>query len=82
MLDTAPDDLKGKDDMQDVLGPVGHRVAGKMKSSPCAAVFSCRIAPPAFTMGSEFELACRYLDRAATFAYTHATETLRESVGF
>lgn|GEM_PF-6357523 len=38
MLDTPPDDLEGKDDMQDVLGPVGHMVADNMKSSSCAAV--------------------------------------------
>jgi len=81
MLDIDPDELQNPADVKDVLTEVCNMVAGNLKSSLCDTGFSCRISPPAFTMGSDFELECLHLDREEAYAYAHAAETFRVSVG-
>jgi len=81
MLDMPPDDLEDIEEVKDVVGELCNMVAGSLKSSLCNSGFNCRISPPTFTLGSDFELECLHLDREETYAYTHASETFQVAVG-
>ena len=63
MLAMAPDELDDIEEVKDVIGEVCNMVAGGLKSSLCDAGCNCRISPPTFTQGSDFELECGHLDR-------------------
>jgi len=52
-----------KEEVKDVIGEVCNMVAGSLISSLGDSGFNCRISPPTFTLGSDFELECRRLDR-------------------
>lgn len=81
MLEMTPDELADIEEVKDVIGAVCNMVAGSLKSSLCDAGFNGRISPPTFILGSDFELECLHLDRKATYAYSHTTETFRVAVG-
>jgi len=56
-------------------------VAGSLKSSLGDSGFNCRISPPTFSQGSDFELECRRRDREWTYTCTHAAESFRVAGG-
>lgn len=81
MLEMEPAELEDLEEIKDVIGEVCNMVAGNLKSSLCDTGFNCRISPPTFTLGSDFELECLHLDREETHVYTYAAETFRVAVG-
>jgi len=81
MLDMEPDDFDDPDEVKDVIGEVCNMVSGSLKSAICDADFDCRISPPSFTAGSDFEMECLRLDREEKYAFSHAADSFIVEIG-
>jgi len=81
MLDMEPDDFEDQDEVKEVIGEVSNMASGSLKSSICDAGFDCRISPPSFTAGSDFEMECLHLDREGKYAFSHAADSFIVEIG-
>jgi CheY-specific phosphatase CheX len=81
MLGTAPEDIEGLDEVKDVVGELCNMISGALKSDLCDAGLVCRVSPPSFTTGSDFEMECLHLVRHESFLFVHGDELFMVEVG-
>lgn len=69
MLDMAPDEIDGMEEITDVIGEVCNMISGSLKSDLCDAGLPCRLSPPSFTTGTDFTMENLYLSRQERFDF-------------
>jgi CheY-specific phosphatase CheX len=81
MFGLEPDEMKGLDEAKDVVGELCNMISGALKSDLCDAGLECRVSPPSFTTGSDFEVECLNLIRHERFMFSHGDDVFLVEVG-
>jgi flagellar motor switch protein FliN len=69
MLGMGPDEIEGEGKIQDMLGELGNRVGGTLKSALTETGLRCALSTPAITTGSDFMIETMNLDRYESCAF-------------
>lgn len=81
LLGTPSEEIEDLDEVKDVVGEICNMVSGALKSDLCDAGMECRVSPPSFTTGKDFEMECLQLLRHERFLFTHQNEIFMVEVG-
>jgi CheY-specific phosphatase CheX len=81
MFGIEPDEMEGLDEAKDVVGELCNMISGALKSDLCDAGLECRVSPPSFTTGSDFEVECLNLIRHERFMFSHGEDVFMVEVG-
>jgi len=71
MLDVTPAEIKGEDDIRDVISEICNIVGGNLKSTFCDAGLICELSPPAFTLGNDFKIESLNTDRHERYVFNY-----------
>ena len=81
MLDVDVDDVKGKDDVKDVISELCNIVAGNLKSKFCDIGLTCELSPPSFTEGNDFAIETLNTERHEQYVFSHEQHIVIVKVG-
>jgi CheY-specific phosphatase CheX len=81
ILGAEPEDIESLDEVKDVVGELCNMISGALKSDLCDAGLVCRVSPPSFTTGSDFEMECLHLIRHERFLFGHGDDLFMVEVG-
>ncbi len=71
MQDVGIDDIKGDEDVKDVIRELCNIVGGNLKSLFCDAGLVCELSPPSFTTGKDFEINSLNTARHERYVFRH-----------
>ena len=75
------EEMEGLDEAKDVVGELCNMISGALKSDFCDVGLDCRVSPPSFTTGSDFEVECLNLARHERFSFCHNNDIFTVEVG-
>ena len=81
LLGMEPQEIEGLEEVKDVVGEICNMVSGALKSDLCDRGMACKVSPPSFTTGSDFEMEFLSLTRYETFYFEHQNEIFSVEVG-
>ncbi len=81
MLDVAPQEIQGEDDIRDVISEICNIVGGNLKSTFCDAGLICDLSPPSFTLGNDFKIESLNTDRHERYVFNHQNHFVIVEVG-
>lgn len=81
MLGTAPEEIEGRGEIEDLLGELGNIVGGNIKSALTDAGLRCALSTPSCTFGSDFAIESMSLERYERYAFTCRGETVFIELG-
>jgi chemotaxis protein CheX len=81
MLDMDEDEIEGMEEIRDIIGEVCNMISGTLKSDLCDAGLACRLSPPSFTSGTDFEMESLYLTRQERLAFHQGDNLIVIEVG-
>ena len=81
MMDIAPEEVEGTEDIQDVLGEVCNMVSGSLKSGLCDAGMICELSTPALIKGKDYNHEARNMARYEFFNFLCEEDLITVDVG-
>ncbi|MBU4317422.1 MAG: chemotaxis protein CheX [Proteobacteria bacterium] len=81
LLGMEPNEIEGLDEVKDVVGELCNMVSGALKSDLCDKGFTCKVSPPSFTTGTDFEMELLNLTRHETFFFDYQNDIFMVEVG-
>jgi chemotaxis protein CheX len=81
LMGMDPDEIDGLDEVKDVVGEICNMVSGALKSDLCDKGMTCKVSPPSFTTGTDFEMEILNLTRHETFFFDRQNEIFMVEVG-
>ncbi|MBI9082414.1 MAG: chemotaxis protein CheX [Desulfobacterales bacterium] len=81
MLDLEQDEIDDPEGVRDVIGEVCNMISGALKSDLCDAGLTCRLSPPSFTSGVDFQMESLFLSRQERFVFYQGPNPIVVEVG-
>ena len=81
MLDMDEDEIDDPEEIRDVIGEVCNMISGALKSDLCDAGLACRLSPPSFTSGVDFQMENLFLTRQERFIFHEGANPIVVEVG-
>jgi CheY-specific phosphatase CheX len=81
LLGIEPDEIEDMDEVKDVVGELCNMISGALKSDLCDAGMDCRVSPPSFTTGSDFEMECLHLVRHERYLFINENDVFMVEIG-
>ena len=81
MFGIGPEEMEGLEEAKDVVGELCNMISGALKSDLCDAGLDCRVSPPSFTTGKDFEVECLNLVRHERFMFCRDDDIFMVEVG-
>lgn len=81
MLDLDEGEIDGAEVVRDVIGEVCNMISGTLKSDLCDAGLPCRLSPPSFTSGADFQMESLFLSRQERFVFYQGLDPIVVEVG-
>ena len=81
MLDSNEGDVKGEDDVKDMIREICNIVGGNLKSAFCDAGLLCELSPPCFTTGDDFKIESLNTARHERYVFSYKDHIVIVEVG-
>jgi CheY-specific phosphatase CheX len=81
LLGIEAEEFEGMEEVKDVVGELCNMISGALKSDLCDAGLVCKVSPPSFTTGTDFEMECLNLVRNERYLFCSESDVFMVEIG-